>query len=132
MKHTSRNVVSRGEQIEEEASHRQKQRTRRNGDSELLDMTRHNKFRWLVGKVQITLPKRPDALYATKRCARKLANHKAAVEKNLESPIKWLYTTSTWSFRMEPDSNTWSTFNRWTGTNRAGCRETRERVHLVD
>ena len=66
----------------EEASHRQMQRTRSNGDSELLDMTRHNKFRWRVGKVQFMLPQNPDALFATKRCARKLANHKAAVENN--------------------------------------------------
>ena len=85
----------------EEASHRQKQRTRSNCDSELLDMTRHNKFRWRVGKVQLTLPKRQDALLATKRCARTLANHKAGVEKNLESLIKWFDITSTWSLRIE-------------------------------
>ena len=87
----------------EEASHRQKQRTRSNCDSELLDMIRHNKFRSRVGKVQLTLPKRHDALLATKRCARTLANHKAGVVKNLESLIKWFIITSTWSFRLEPD-----------------------------
>ena len=40
----------------------------------------------------------------------------------------WLYTTRTWSFRIEPDPNNQNMLAGWTDTNWAGCRETRQRT----
>ena len=81
-------------------------------NEEPLDETGHSKFRRRVDKVQSIFPRRPDALFATKRCSRKLASPTNTDEKKLERLVKWLFTTRSWSFRL---------VEGWSDTDCAGC-----------
>ena len=65
----------------------------------------HRRFRRGVGKVQYILPRRPDFLFATKQCSRRLAAPTNHDGKKLERLVKWIYATRAWSFRLEPDAD---------------------------
>ena len=72
--------------------------------------------------MQFILPRRPDAIFATKRSCRK------QTRKKLERLVKLLHTTRSWSFRLDPDPQSQHTLEGWTDTDWAGCKETRQRA----
>ncbi len=97
---------------------------------EVVGAKEHQLYRRMVGKAQFILPRRVDAMYATKELSRRLH---APMRRDLKAAIRlwrYLYHTRDWCLRLRPNQD----YHRVIGfgdTDWAGCPETRRSTACV-
>eukprot|EP00971_Amphidinium_carterae_P297297 5906229-Amphidinium_carterae.1 len=94
-------------------------------DSRLLDPTEHSVYRQVVGMMQYIIPRRPDIMYALKRCGRQLAQPRVFNMQNLQRIAKYLESTKDMYLKLEARDEAKHELDIYSDTDWAGCQESR-------